>query len=421
MIDDEQLGRLFRDDAGRVVPRDGREAIMRRVRRRRQRRRVRRGGLAAAIVAALAVIAVLVSGGRGPSSEVVRVASPGAATVQSIQGGPIGLSGTARAVSCVSADWCVAVGTFNPTEGTGPVAPQVDAYRGVHQLYTGAGWHTMPAGDTANLPGSLSGVSCLSTDWCVAVGNSIPSAGPDQTLIETWNGKHWARIPSPSVAGNNYLSAVSCATRSFCVAVGYSTRPDGAINQTLAESFDGQQWTLRPPPNANARYDQLSAVSCPSTNWCLAVGDANHAGLGVDRYTNGRWSLLQAPAGSDIDCVTIRHCTATSTEIHQLITEQYLHGHWTAQRARARPHSYLAAIACHAQRCVAIGAAPHGLRGHRPLIEVLGAGTPTVATTSTGINAMNAISCPNSRTCIAVGVDHDSLHGIYLRITLGPS
>lgn len=432
MTPEDQLTRLFRDDAERVEVGDGREAILRRVRHRRRRRRARRAGLAALIAAAVAAVVVIVSGGRGPGGQVVNVAGTGGGTlaVQQVRSGSIGLKGSAASISCVSSRWCVAVGTYNPTSGPNGPAPQVDAYRGVHALYSGSGWRSMPAGDTANLPGGLSGISCVSTDWCTAVGSTSPTTGPERTLIETWNGQRWNRMPSPSTPGNDYLSAVSCASRHFCVAVGYTTPPGGATNQALAESFDGNRWTLRPPPVIAPGTDHLlTAVSCPASGWCLAVGGyrPKTASPVADRYSNGRWTVITVPGHhksglSSVVCVNRARCSAVGSDSAAAVVEDYLQGTWTAQSVTVPPHGSLAALGCSTQDCVAVGSTtPHGARYQRPVVAVLGAGTPTVATTGQNINEMTSISCPRPRTCIAVGNDHDSLAGIYLLITIGPS
>ncbi|MHB1928961.1 MAG: hypothetical protein ACYCUG_05995 [Acidimicrobiales bacterium] len=380
---------------------------------------LRRRGVAAVLAPVLAAILVataLVAGG-GRRSTAVNVAGTGdrTVTVRAVRGGTIGLPGSAQAVSCVSATWCVAVGTTllrDPTPGVNGGR----YYRGVHDLFTGGAWRPMPAGDLADLAGRLIGVSCVSVRWCVAVGEA-DGAGAQRTLVETWDGQRWSRSASPNSPDLvNGLLAVSCAGRHFCIAVGYQLAVNDRV-RNLAEVFNGQRWALLPPANAEAAA--LFSVSCPSTNWCMAVGDAsastnpfNEASPDfptAQRYMNGRWALLTVPVRghsgaklTGVACVTAQHCTAVGTNgfVHTL-TEQYLAGHWTAEVASGPPRSDLASVACQAGRCVAIGTV-HYRRGSRPLIEVIGGGL-TKLTPSMRIYAMASISCPTSRICIAVG------------------
>lgn len=400
-------------------------------RRARLRRPAVALALAAAVLAGIVVAAGLVAGReRGSSTVNVAGTGGGAITARSVQAGPIGLAGTAQAVSCVSASWCVAVGSTplnDPTPGVN--GPRY--YRGVHDLFTGHGWRSMPAGDTGGLAAGLSGVSCVSTNWCVAVGETT-GGGPQRTVIETWNGKRWNRTPSPNASGSNTLLAVACANHDFCVAVGYLLH-FGTASRNLAEVFNGQRWTLRPPPSPEAGNDNLSSVSCPTAGWCMAVGDfysSTPSPPTVDRYANGRWSQLKipylthsGPALAGIACPAKEDCTAVGTvdPAHGL-TEHYDHGTWTGQQASDRAGANLEAVACHPHRCVAVGTTPYGTRGQRPLLQVLPASTPPRQATNIAVNAMNSISCPTSRTCIAVGGQlqgTNTFHkGIYLRVEI---
>jgi hypothetical protein len=45
-----------------------------------------------------------------------------------------------------------------------------------------------------------------------------------------------------------------------------------AANLTLAQHWDGTTWAVQPTPHPGFGGDALSAVACPSTAACLAVG-----------------------------------------------------------------------------------------------------------------------------------------------------
>jgi hypothetical protein len=66
----------------------------------------------------------------------------------------------------------------------------------------------------------------------------------DQTLIEHWNGTHWAIIPSPDPGGsslNNILMAASATSSSNAWAVGFDS--SGASSRTMILHWDGHAWT----------------------------------------------------------------------------------------------------------------------------------------------------------------------------------
>jgi hypothetical protein len=118
------------------------------------------------------------------------------------------------------------------------------------EAWNGKKWTVEP---TSNPTGSkdsyLSGVSCTSATACRAVGYSENSAHTALTLAEAWNGKKWTieRTPNPTGSKDSYLSAMSCSSAVACVALGYYV--DARTPLTLAEMWNGRNWTIEPTPN----------------------------------------------------------------------------------------------------------------------------------------------------------------------------
>ena len=68
----------------------------------------------------------------------------------------------------------------------------------------------------------LAAVSCVSANMCMATGHRLNSIGAIVTLAESWNGTRWSVLPTPSPGSNgNLLNGVSCASPDFCMAAGY--------------------------------------------------------------------------------------------------------------------------------------------------------------------------------------------------------
>ncbi len=125
----------------------------------------------------------------------------------------------------------------------------------------------------------FAGVSCPTPTRCVAVGEYHSNLTADlQTLVETWNGHHWARVKSPNKPqihnNDSRLRAVSCASPVACTAVG-SFNPNNP-SQTLVETWNGVRWAIRPSPNAKPdgiiTTNQLASVACASPFACVAAG-----------------------------------------------------------------------------------------------------------------------------------------------------
>jgi hypothetical protein len=251
-------------------------------------------------------------------------------------------------VSCVSASFCEAVGvgahgadaelwngtswTIQARPGAEDVQPQTvscvsanfcvsaDAYGDV-DLWNGSSWSAGP-GLTGLLP--VSGLSCVSARFCEAVGggssgqdaavwngstwsgqatqgpvstalSAVSCSGPDSceavgtyansdqlaTLAEGWNGTEWTQqvIPNPTTSYGSYLQGVSCAAATSCTAVGQYQNGYPGVTDTLAEVWDGTAWTLQNPRNrTNAGQNIFNGVSCYAARACTAAGDASDRG-----------------------------------------------------------------------------------------------------------------------------------------------
>jgi hypothetical protein len=136
----------------------------------------------------------------------------------------------------------------------------------------------------------LAGVSCSSPSDCMVVGSG--NRAEEGMVARRWSGKRWAfqqplgPIGTSSAAG---LTAVSCPTSSACIAVGTwkPTGVDAMGTGALVERWNGKRWSAQPIP---AGLPDLNSVSCVSPNACMAVGDT-----GALRWNGRRWSILSTP------------------------------------------------------------------------------------------------------------------------------
>ncbi len=181
-------------------------------------------------------------------------------------------------ISCVSQSYCVAVGSYQPTDA---------ASENLILTWNGAVWSV---DDSASLSpaasdgASLDGVSCASPSFCVAVGYYESSANTFQNLVLTWNGSTWSLDDSASLSPSNsqgaHLTGVSCASTSFCVAVGAYALPPASsqsmsMDQDLVLTWNGSTWSLDSSPSLSTSTSQgnnMNAVSCASASYCVAVG-----------------------------------------------------------------------------------------------------------------------------------------------------
>ena len=186
-------------------------------------------------------------------------------TLQSVASPPGAFTSSLAAVSCSTGSACIAVGTSNDGHGADlPLAEQ----------WNGHAWSIQSVPSPTSEGGKLAGVSCSAVSACIAVGQFVDQAGAQTfALAERWNGSAWSiqASPSPSGAADAFLSGVSCPAATSCDAAGHFFNSTN-MELTLAQGWDGSAWSVQPTPNPGSVADTLSAVACPSTTSCVAVG-----------------------------------------------------------------------------------------------------------------------------------------------------
>lgn len=318
-------------------------------------------------------------------------------------------------VSCPDRDWCMAVGFSEVPRQGGP------GYVILTEAWDGTAWSVLP-GPRLGIGGFkyLNSVSCVSRDWCMAVGQYYP--GQASNLAELWNGRAWSYVRTPDVSGVDQLNSVSCVTMSFCMAAGYGVG-------TLTETWNGSAWSvIRSPDVGHPPLDQATGVSCPSPGFCMLL-DLFDNGAKQDMATfswNGTsWSALPTPnpgPGTNVldrvDCASAVSCTAVGTEVlgqsAVALIEHWNGASWSVTPTPAESSAdLLAGISCTGiEWCAAVGdrVAAGGPRTVRTLAEVSDGGTWMFSRTgspSTSYAVLSGISCGGSNTggvyCVAVG------------------
>ncbi len=245
-------------------------------------------------------------------------------------------SDSVTAVSCTSADACMAVGS-----GTGTAV--------VFATWNGRAWHAgkMHAPPSQAERATISGLSCVSADDCVAVGDyaygitAQPSpALRDKTLAERWNGHSWSLLPDTvDVSHVDGFIAVSCPSADDCTAVGFNQGQD-----LLAEQWNGKTWRVEPMPTVSSiGYVTLGGVSCPAAGFCVAAG--TYQDQAIAQIWNGKaWRITQLPeppGGSlytevtSVSCASKTSCVAGGDTVPaDTFAEVYAAGKWRLSATR---------------------------------------------------------------------------------------
>jgi hypothetical protein len=235
-------------------------------------------------------------------------------------------------------------------------------------------WTTMATTATPNTTSADQGVSCVTSVFCMAVGNGYDISNP-ATTAELWNGSTWSPLVMPTVpnsAGGAVLGGVSCVSVNFCIAAGYAYPPaDESSYTSLIEQWSGGAWSVVANPGAPASDNYLYDVSCTGTTSCTAVGGTANAPY-VEQLNGSTWtpSTLSIPAGD---------------------TSAYFNG---------------VACATAASWCMAVGGVGNGST-ELPLGEVWNGSSWSVtsvpAVSQSPDYALDGVSCAGTSFCAAVG------------------
>jgi hypothetical protein len=217
-----------------------------------------------------------------------------------------------NAVACPTPSWCTAVGSEVP-----------GSHRGHDWDETwhagGTGWQGAPLPETVGIA-DLQSVACPTASFCLAAGGQSIGEGVSYVAAR-WNGSSWTRVGLPSTADGMALSAISCAAAAFCGALGTHGNTEDAV--MLQEGA----WTVHPIPSIGAAIPDMTAISCPVTPYCYAVGHHNvpksslpEATAASEAWEGSIWRPLITPdpnpkgeVGSSLNgvsCASARYCVA---------------------------------------------------------------------------------------------------------------
>lgn len=221
-------------------------------------------------------------------------------------------------VSCSAATECTAVGTY--WNSGPPETSQTLAMR-----WNGTEWKIQTTPNPVSNSVELTSVACPSSAFCMSTGYYYDSANSKWVPLSVrWNGTEWTlkNGVQPAGATMSWFFGVSCTSSTTCTAVGDKEINAGTHeHQTMAQRWNGSEWTLQTTPNPEASNRRVDAVSCVSSTECTAVGSF-YKGSGYTpmalRWSGGAWTLqtLPLPSGSTgantysfgVSCILARGC-----------------------------------------------------------------------------------------------------------------
>jgi hypothetical protein len=293
----------------------------------------------------------------------------------------LGADSSLASVACADETTCFAVGSVEDRKMRSSV---IERWDGKH-------WAVLESPHPPN--DQLFGVACGSSTSCVAVGRFQPDASVPMTFVVRWRGTTWKQVPSPAPQFGAQLRSVSCANATVCVAVGDDDDMHGYVH-SFAAVEDGNAWNASFPPDEGIVGDNsLASVSCPAVSRCVAVGDwadPEHpsAAPHIVAWNGAQWGL-QTPDNpnarsrtlASVSCPTLRRCTAVGVRGRHPLAETAVGATWSIQSTpeTGARLTTLSGVACpRVDRCVIAGSVGPNRNHERPLIELGGGSSWTI-------------------------------------------
>jgi hypothetical protein len=172
----------------------------------------------------------------------------------------------------------------------------------VHTLtehWNGHVWTVVPSPDPDNNTNHFNGIWAMSPSDAWAAGYYHGNDNIDRTLTEHWNGHAWTVVPSPNPANNaNYLFGVSAISPSNAWAAGYYRGNDNLFH-ILIEHWNGRVWAVVPSPEPPSKLNVLYGVSAtsPSNAWAAGwyFGNDNIVHTLTEHWNGHVWAIVPSP------------------------------------------------------------------------------------------------------------------------------
>ena len=143
--------------------------------------------------------------------------------------------------------------------------------------------------------------------WAAGDNNSTAITGnPRVTLAEHWDGSAWSIVSSPNVTygtgtDDNVFASIAATSANDAWAVGLSAPARTSPHNTLAEHWNGTNWSIVTSPNGTGTANALFSVKGDSTSDYWAVGSTStttSANTLAEHWNGTSWVITATPSPS---------------------------------------------------------------------------------------------------------------------------
>jgi hypothetical protein len=167
------------------------------------------------------------------------------------------------------------------------------------ERWNGSSWSVVPSPNFNQGYNELYGVDAVSSTDVWAVGyHNISLYGSEKTMAQHWDGTQWSIVPTRNMGRDaNFLLAVSAVSSTDVWAVGLGASTSNEVGRPLIEHWDGATWSKLRSPRIGSRFGILNDVVALATDDVWAVGSQGDTTL-VEHWNGASWSVVPSPNGT---------------------------------------------------------------------------------------------------------------------------
>ena len=201
------------------------------------------------------------------------------------------------------ADYLFGISAISPSDiwAVGAYVDTAGIFQTLIEHFDGAVWSIVPSPSPGSTGNQLYGVHAIDSKNVWAVGQMFGTDGPDQGLIEHWDGTQWSVVPSAAYGDHSILLYGVTATAGGNVVAAGDAQNNLQNPLTLIEGTVNGKWALQKPVNAGTGENHLYGIAAltPDSMWAVGTYAATTgAGLStlIERHTSSGWVQETTPS-----------------------------------------------------------------------------------------------------------------------------
>ncbi|MHB8596994.1 MAG: hypothetical protein ACYDER_09300 [Ktedonobacteraceae bacterium] len=181
-------------------------------------------------------------------------------------------------------------------------------------------WNYVNSPNPSTYGNDLTGVAAISASDVWAIGSQFNNIDNSLTLAEHYDGTQWTvvSVPEPTGSVEEDLVGIAAVSTSDVWAVGYYF-DSNYLSHTLIEQWNGTAWNIIPSPDEGTTGVQLYGIAAISATNIWAVGSYQDSSFNsytlAEQWNGATWNIVTSPNGNGQSNVLIGVTAISSSAV----------------------------------------------------------------------------------------------------------